>query len=147
LAGGTRFRDRLRLGVLLAVALGGAAGGIARAAIERGLTTPVGRFPWSVFVINVSGALLIGGLLALTPLRPPGRVRLRALVTTGFCGGFTTWSTFMVATDQLLARGHVGIALAYLFASLAAGLAAVVLGAAVVERIEAMRRQDGRAGV
>lgn len=137
----TRLRDRLPPGVLLAVAGGGAAGGVARAGIQRGIAVEPGHFPWAVFIINVSGALLIGALLAMTPLIPPGRARLRALLTTGFCGGFTTWSTFMVGTNQLLARGCVGIAFGYLAASLVAGLAAVVLGAAITERVAAARRR------
>ncbi len=136
-----RLRDRLQPGVLSAVAIGAAAGGVARAGIQKGLPAPPGHFPWAVFLINVSGALLIGGLLALTPLIPPGRVRLRALLTTGFCGGFTTWSTFMVGVNQLLARGCIGIAFGYLAASLIAGLAAAVLGAAIVERVSAARRK------
>jgi fluoride exporter len=74
-------------------------------------------------------------------LIPPGRARLRALLVTGFCGGFTTWSTFMVGVNQLLARGCIGIAFGYLAASLVAGLAAAVLGAAIVEQAVAARRR------
>jgi fluoride exporter len=136
-----RLRDRLQFGVLAAVAVGGAAGGLARAGIQEGLVVQPGHFPWAVFIINVTGALLIGGLLAFTPLIPPGRARLRALLVTGFCGGFTTWSTFMVGVNQLLARGCIGIAFGYLAASLVAGLAAAVLGAAIVEQAVAARRR------
>ena len=144
MAGASRLRERLEPGVLLAVAGGGACGGLARAGVQEAIPIRSGHFPWAVFLINVSGALLIGALLAMTPLIPPGRARLRALLATGFCGGFTTWSTFMVGTDQLLARGHIGIAFGYLAASLVAGLAATVLGAAIVERVLASRPRAAR---
>ena len=133
--GASRLRDRLRVDVLVAVAVGGAAGGVTRAAIGQALLTHQGEVPWAILIINVSGSFIIGALLALPPLIEPGRTRLRALTTTGFCGGFTTWSTFMVGTDQLLARGHPGAALGYLFGSVIAGLLAAVVGAAHAERV------------
>jgi CrcB protein len=119
---------RQQPGALLAVALGGAAGGPARAGLSLALPTHPGHFPWAILLINVLGALLIGGLIAGLPLTPEGGSRVRALTVTGFCGGFTTWSTFMVGTDQLIARGHLLTALGYLVFSLVAGLAAVTLG-------------------
>jgi CrcB protein len=113
---------------VLAVAVGGAAGGPARAGLSLAIPTHAGQFPWAILLINVLGALLIGTLLAVVPLIPRGGSRFRALTVTGFCGGFTTWSTFMVGTDQLIARGHLLTALGYLALSLVAGLAAVTLG-------------------
>ena len=107
---------------------------MARAGIQRGLPTDQGHFPWAVLLINVAGAFLIGAFLALAPFAEPGRTRLRALATTGFCGGFTTWSTFMVGADQLIARGCIGIAIGYLASSVIGGLIAAVAGAAAVER-------------
>jgi CrcB protein len=118
----------LQPGALLAVALGGAAGGPARAGLSLAFPTHPGQFPWAILLINVLGALLIGVLLAIVPLLPSGGSRFRALTVTGFCGGFTTWSTFMVGADQLVARGHVPTALGYLAASVVAGLGAVTLG-------------------
>lgn len=138
---GARLRDRLRPGVLAAIAFGAAAGGLARAGIQRGLPLDPGRFPWAVLIINVSGAFLIGAFLATPALLPPGASRLRALTTTGFCGGFTTWSTFMVGTDQLIARGCIGIAIGYVAASVVAGLLATVAGAATVERLASATRR------
>jgi CrcB protein len=115
-------------GALLAVAIGGAAGGPARAGLSLAFPTHAGQLPWAILLINVLGALLIGVLLAVIPVIPSGGSRVRALTVTGFCGGFTTWSTFMVGTDQLIARGCIGIALGYLALSLVLGLAAVTLG-------------------
>jgi CrcB protein len=119
---------RQQAGALLAVALGGAAGGPARAGLTLAIPARAGHFPWAILVVNVLGALLIGVLLAVVPLIRSGGSRFRALTATGFCGGFTTWSTFMVGADELIARGHVLTALGYLALSVAAGLAAVTLG-------------------
>jgi fluoride exporter len=126
---------RQQPGALFAVALGGAAGGPARAGLILAVPTRAGHFPWAILVINVLGALLIGGLLAVVPRFPSGGSRFRALTVTGFCGGFTTWSTFMVGADELIARGHMVTALGYFALSVAAGLAAVTVGWAGVRRL------------
>jgi CrcB protein len=68
-------------------------------------------------------------------LRRPHNAQLRALATTGFCGGFTTWSTFMVGADELIAGHRPALAFGYLAVSVVAGLAAVVAGAGVSARI------------
>ncbi len=131
---------RYQPGILLAVAAGGAAGGVARAAVTQALPVHPGHFPLAVLLINVGGSLLIGALLVAVSAMSRGALQLRAIAVTGFCGGFTTWSTFVVNADQLLARGSTGIAIGYLSASVVAGLAAVVLGAFVAERLIGRRR-------
>jgi CrcB protein len=83
----------------------------------------------------VVGSLLIGALLELVVLRRPGQARWRALATTGFCGGFTTWSTFMVGADELIAAHRTDLAIGYLALSVVMGLAAVVVGAGATARI------------
>jgi CrcB protein len=83
----------------------------------------------------VLGSLLIGALLQSVVLRRPDNAHWRALATTGFCGGFTTWSTFMVGADELIAAHRPAPAIGYLALSVVAGLAAVVAGAGVTARI------------
>lgn len=73
---------------------------------------------------------------------PPSRY-LRPFLATGFLGAYTTYSTFAVETDVLVEDGHVAAALAYLAASLGAGLAAVWLGMGVA-RLLPLRRRRGR---
>ncbi len=68
-------------------------------------------------------------------LSEPRHAHWRALATTGFCGGFTTWSTFMVGADELIARGRPALAFAYLALSVVAGLFAVVIGAGLTARV------------
>jgi len=113
------------------VAVGGALGTVARYAISRALPVGVHSFPWATFWTNVSGAFVLGVLLTLILERWPPTRYVRPFAATGFVGAYTTWSTFMVEIDELLAHGHAATALAYMGTSLVVGLAAVVLGIAV----------------
>jgi CrcB protein len=114
--------------VLLAVALGGAVGGPARYALSQLVTSAPDSFPWATFWTNVSGSFVLGFLLIwLLERFRPSRY-LRAALGTGFCGAYTTFSTFSVETDLLLKDGHAGTAATYVAASLVVGLAAVYAG-------------------
>lgn len=117
-----------RLRILAAVAIGGILGGLARYAITGSGQGPASGFPWPTYAVNVSGAFVLALLLVLVldVLRPT--TYLRPLLGTGFCGAYTTFSSVVVTTDQLAAHDRAGIAVAYLFGSLAGGLAAGVLG-------------------
>jgi CrcB protein len=126
-----RQRERTRparLGVLLTIALGGMLGTPARYAVGRVLHVAPGSFPWSTFVVNVSGSLVLGVLLTLIVERWPPRRYLRPFAAIGFLGAYTTFSTYMVETDLLVKDGQAGVALAYVLGSLVVGLAAVYVG-------------------
>ncbi len=147
---GPRVRRRVRPapGVLAAIFAGGVVGGGARYAIALALPAAHG-FPFATFLINVSGAFGLGLLLVVVlELLPPTRY-LRPTVGTGFFGAYTTWSTFMVEANRLVAAGHAGLAAAYLGGSLLAGLAAasfgVTFGRALVVRREQLVERE-RAG-
>jgi CrcB protein len=81
-------------------------------------------FPWGTFTVNVLGSLLLGMVLAAAD----GRTALVALLGTGFCGGFTTFSTFGVETLRLATDGSGLQSMLNVLASLAAGLAAAFAG-------------------
>jgi len=123
-----RHRPGPRPGVLVAVLIGGVAGGAARYAVTAAWPTPDRGFPWSTLVVNGSGAFLLPLLLVLSIDLGRGDRFLRPMLGTGFCGAYTTFSSIVVGTDQLMAHRHPGTAVAYLLASLAAGLAAAGLG-------------------
>ncbi len=110
--------------VLLAVAVGGAVGGTVRWWL--GDLAPDGSgFPWTTFLINVTGSLALALLPAVATVRR--RPALAAGLGPGVLGGYTTLSTYAEQGRALLADGRAGPAAAYLLGTLAACLAAVVL--------------------
>lgn len=113
---------------IASVALGGALGAPARYEVTRFVGQGANAFPWATFCINVSGSFVLGVLLVLLIERYPSATHVRAFVTTGFLGAFTTYSTFAVEADLLVRGGRAGLAFAYAFTSLAAGIGAAWLG-------------------
>jgi CrcB protein len=114
------------LPALVWIALGGAAGSVARAMVALSLPA---RFPWATLAVNVLGSLLIGWLMArLGPMETPGAASLRSLLVTGFCGGFTTFSAFSWQTLEQMQKGQWGGAAANLLLSVLLCLLAVWLG-------------------
>lgn len=109
----------------LAVGCGGALGSMARYALAQVALAghALWGFPAGTFVVNAAGSLLIG-LLAGT-LRSQTAVWL---LVVGFCGGFTTFSTFSADTVRLLRAGSYGAAAAYVAASVAVCLLCTALG-------------------
>jgi CrcB protein len=114
------------------VGLGSAVGGIARfllgAAVQHRLGT---TFPVGTLVINVSGSLLLGFLFRFLLATPTVSPEVRAMLMTGFVGGYTTFSTFSLDTALLLEAGQVGRATVYTVASVALSVAGTFGGMAV----------------
>jgi CrcB protein len=119
-----------RLVPYLLVGVGSFVGGNARYALARWVGGMVdARFPLGTFLVNVGGSFLlgfVGGLLATRAL--PHADSLRLALGVGFCGGFTTFSTFEYETHALFEDGVWLPAVTNMFASLFAGLLAVRLG-------------------
>ena len=99
------------------VAVGGAAGAVARWALLAAATPP--QFPWPTLLINLVGCGLLGILMGRRT-----RPSTLLLVGTGLCGGLTTFSTFAVEVADLLRHDDGALGLAYLAASVVGGLAA-----------------------
>jgi CrcB protein len=113
--------------VVIGIAVAGALGAVARYGLDELIGRRTGAFPWGIFVVNVTGAFLIGVMVeALEPRFEDSWVR--AAVVTGFLGAYTTFSTFSLDTYRLLDAGHTCQAAANAFGTLAAGLVAVWLG-------------------
>ena len=120
-----------------AVAVGGAAGALARYGLALALPPVPGHFPLATFLTNVIGGLLIGVLIVLLTETFTAHPLLRPLLVTGVLGGFTTFSTYAVDTQHLLAAHAVGLALGYLFGTLVAALAATWLGILLTRALSA----------
>jgi CrcB protein len=123
---------------MLLLMLGGAVGTYARYELSRWIG---GRpwaqgFPWGTFIINVCGSFILGGAaVVLLERKPPGFEGWYLLIGTGFCGGFTTFSTFEWETFQLVRDGAWPAALANVVGSVVAGFLGVLLAVTLVHAV------------
>ena len=118
-----------RLLPYLLVGMGSFVGGIARHLVSRWLAGAGGRLPLATLLINVGGSFVLGVLGGVLAQRAtPHADALRLALGIGFCGGFTTFSTFAFENAALLDDGHWPTALGYTALSLVLGLAAVRTG-------------------
>jgi len=126
--------------MILAVAFGSAVGGVTRfllsAWIEQRTAT---SFPWQTLLVNVSGSLLLGFLATWTFETAGVSAELRALLTTGLCGGYTTFSTFSLETVALAEEGQWSRAGAYIALSVIISVAAAVAGIAGARHLVSAR--------
>ncbi|MCX5226312.1 fluoride efflux transporter CrcB [Streptomyces sp. NPDC006553] len=142
---------RAELPVVGVVAAGGALGASARYGAGLLWPTPQGAFPWTTFTVNTVGCALLGALMVLVTERPtewstaPPHPLLRPFLGTGFCGGFTTFSTYSLETERLLSAGDPTRGLLYLGGTLVTALAAVLAGVAGTRAVRA-RAARGRVG-
>jgi fluoride exporter len=124
----------LTAGTLAAVFLGGALGTISRYLLEAHHAAGPGTFPWVTLFVNLTGSFAIGFLVPLTEHVAPRAPVLRPLALIGFLGGWTTYSTLAVDATLLVKNGDVTTCIAYLVATVAGGLALVVVGHAAGRR-------------
>ena len=125
-----------------AVAVGAALGGVARYYLASALQQRLGAtFPWGTLVVNVSGSLLLGVLIRYALATPTVSVEMRALLTTGFCGGYTTFSTYSYETATLLEDGQYGRAGAYALGSVVVALGATFAGFMLARELIALRER------
>lgn len=111
------------------IAVGSALGGVSRYLIGGLVQRGAGPgFPTGTLVVNVTGSFLLGMFLRYGLETPTLTPEMRAFLTAGFCGGYTTFSTFSYETVALLEDGHWGRAALYAAASLGLSLAATLLG-------------------
>ena len=115
-------------------ALGGVLGALARWALAEVLPSP-GGWPWATLLVNLTGCLLIGVLIAVLAARSSEPAWARPLLGVGVLGGYTTYSTFAVEVVRLVDDGAPLLAAGYVLVSVLGGVAAVALGAVAVRRV------------
>jgi len=120
---------------IILVALGGGLGSVCRFLISVALpkftlTSPwvVTSFPLATFVINISGCFLVGLISAYFNEHSNLSPNLKLLLIMGFCGGFTTFSTFAFEKVNLIQNGNYTTFFLYVFSSIIIGILAVFLG-------------------
>ncbi len=144
---GSRVRRvvRTRWDLLLVVAAGGALGAAGRFGAAKALPSAPDEFPWSTFLVNATGCLLLGLLMVCALDVWPTSRYLRPFLGIGLLGGFTTFSTYALETRNLVAEHQQQLAGVYLVGSVAAGLTAVWLGIAVGRlTVRVLRRTELR---
>jgi CrcB protein len=119
------------------VAIGGALGSMSRYALGTFIQNRVGMgFPLGTLLINITGSFLLGFFvrLGVSPVEMDAGLfagmtkEMRVMLTTGFCGGFTTFSAFSYETSTLLQEAQYTRALLYILSSVTLSLVAVLSG-------------------
>jgi CrcB protein len=126
--------------LVLAVALGSAVGGVARFLLSAWIEQrAAGSFPFATLLVNLSGSLLLGFLATWTYEVAGIPADVRALLTTGLCGGYTTFSTFSLETVALVEEGLFGRAAAYIALSVVLSVVGAYAGILGARHLVALR--------
>jgi CrcB protein len=123
---------------LAAIFAGGMLGALARVWIGRHLIGADNGWPWAIFLINLSGSVLLAFSLTRLQERLPQSTYRRPFLGTGLCGAFTTFSTMELEILTLLRDGRVGLAVGYAAASLVGGYLAIWVTTAAVRRLRSL---------
>lgn len=122
------------------VAIGSAIGGVARFLLGTLVQERAGgTFPTGTLLVNVTGSLLLGVFLRYALGSAAVSPETRALLTTGFCGGYTTFSTFSYETIALLEEGQHQRAALYIALSVVLSLAACLVGVIMAREMLGVR--------
>lgn len=113
---------------LVFVFIGGGFGSVLRYLVSKGLNISENGFPYGTFAVNILGSLLIGIILGFAAKNETLSQNSTLLLATGFCGGFTTFSTFAYENHNLLKMGDFTSFAFYTIASFGLGFLAVFTG-------------------
>ena len=120
---------------ILLVGAGSCIGGIVRYLLLLAIKSPGNGFPLGVLLVNLIGCLLIGIIYGVISRIPGDNSDVLLLLTTGVCGGFTTFSTFANDSIRLLQEHNWTSFGLYIGASVILGLLCVMAGYAIVHAI------------
>ena len=127
----------MKWGVVAAVAVGGAIGSVARYFVAQVQNPTWTGFPYGIFLVNVSGGFVIGLLVELMALRFSVSPEVRAFLTTGIMGGYTTFSTFSLESALLIQKGAMVNATLYVVGSAILSIIALFCGLWIVRALYA----------
>lgn len=113
---------------LLLVFLGGGLGSTLRYGVGKYLNSTPDGFPYGTFAANIIGSLLIGIILGMAAKNNSISDNTMLFLATGFCGGFTTFSTFAYENHEFLKSGDFSLFALYTIGSFIVGFAAVFFG-------------------
>jgi CrcB protein len=126
----------MQMGILLAVALGGALGSLLRYFVAGAVQSAAWPgFPWGIFAVNISGGFVMGLIVELSALKLHLVPEARAFLTIGILGGYTTFSTFSLDSVLLIQRGAWGAAAAYMVGSTVLSVLALFAGLWIVRAV------------
>ena len=123
---------------LAAIYAGGVIGALVRVGLSQATPHGPGGWPWGTFAVNMVGALLLGYFVARLRDHPEDSLA-HPFLTTGICGTLTTFSTLQLELFEMVDAGPLGLASAYVAATLAAGFLLVRLGIALERRPQPAR--------
>jgi CrcB protein len=121
--------------LFLFLAIGGTIGTWSRYLLQGVVQPASGSFPWGTLAVNIVGAFALGFLMRFLLGSATAGPEVRAAVTIGFCGAFTTMSTFSFETVALLGDGEYWRAFAYMSGTVIGGVTAIVAGTATATRL------------
>ena len=118
------------------IAIGGAIGALGRHFLAGYISQVVGgSFPWGIFLVNVLGSTLIGVVTEVASQTSFIGVEAKALLTVGFLGAFTTFSTFSLDIVELCQKGLWALAMIYVIASIFVAVLSLVTAMTVTRSI------------
>jgi CrcB protein len=122
--------------ILLAVGVGGGIGALLRYFVASAVQSAAWPgYPWGIFVVNITGGLAMGLIVELSALKMQISPEMRAFLTTGILGGYTTFSTFSLDSVLLIERGQYVSAATYVAGSTVLSILAVFAGMWAVRAI------------
>ncbi|HEY7977061.1 MAG TPA: fluoride efflux transporter CrcB [Rhizomicrobium sp.] len=115
--------------ILFAVGVGGGLGALLRYFVAGAIQSAAWPgYPWGIFVVNITGGFVMGLIVELSALKISLTPEMRAFLTTGILGGYTTFSTFSLDSALLIERGNYGSAAVYIVGSTTLSILALFAG-------------------
>lgn len=118
---------------ILPIFIGGGAGAVCRYALSSLVARHAGNgFPWGTLAVNLAGAFAMGLVVSLLSEKITLSENMRLLLTTGFLGGFTTFSAFSLEAALMLQKGDVANLVAYVTLSVVGTVAALIIATRII---------------